>query len=810
MEFWIEEELRGQRDRRHPPRRRAMVGLALAVVAGTAVGICAPVSPMGFWGAGALVLLPLFLWVRHPWSQWPLVLVVFCLVAAHARLSTGGKSALALPAVMGRPMEYVQFVAVALEDAAPRGNDAVFHAQVEGLNRDGAWRRVDDRLRVVLRNGGASARSPRYGERWRLRGIVRPAVPRRSGLFLLPENQAVVDPDRAVFLDAGRGNPLKAWCMRQRRTCRRILGRGLEDFPEERGLLQALLLGYREDLPKTLRQDFAATGTVHIFAISGAHVGMVTLMIAGLLRALGVPLTRWFLFLTPLLILYTLTTGAATSAIRACAMASMMLAAPFLKRRPDAISTLAAAAVAILLVAPSQLGDLGFLLSFTAVAGLLAIQPLMDAGAVRFFRRDDWQLPTEERPRGRRVRETLLYVTRFGLVTVSAWIGTMPLTAYFFNLFSPVALGMNLLVIPSAFAILLTGVMSLLCAPFGSFCSEVFNHSARALASFLAWCIEWAAAMPGGHWFVRAPPAAGVIVWYVVLAAATVMARRIRGALATGLLLLVAMALAWGIRDARRCRVTVLDVGEGNAVLVQAQSARMLVDTGPAFRAEETLRQLRREGVSRLDLLVLTHSDARHIGAAKWLLGQVPIHELGVPAILWPSPLMREILQAAEAAAIPIRRLRAGDGGDLPGDMVWEVLWPPEMLKIACADDAALAMRVARFGVSILLAGDLGGKQEKALAASGRSLAASVLVVGRHGDAGATSEAWLKAVRPKDALLSAGPHSEGRHPDEKTLARFSARGIRIWRTDQQGRIVVELEDRPTRWPESGYGIRGVQ
>ena len=808
MEHWIEEEWQGRGGRR-PPRRRALVGVAIAVVAGTALGICAPVSPMVFWGAGAAGLLPLFLWVRRPAASWPLAGVALCLVAAHAGLETRTRPATSLPAQLARPMEYVQFVAVALEDAAPRGNDAVFRARVEGLNRDGNWVRVADRIRVVLRSAG-SARAPRYGERWRLRGIVRVAVPRRSGLFTLPENQAVVDPDRAVFLDAGRGNPLKAWCMGRRRACRAILSRGLEDFPEERGLLQALLLGYREDLPKALRQDFAATGTVHIFAISGAHVGMVTLMIAGLLRALAVPLTRWFLFLTPLLALYTLTTGAATSAVRACVMAALMLAAPFLRRRPDAVSTLAAAAAGILLAAPAQLGDLGFLLSFTAVAGLLAIQPLLDAGAVRIFRRDDWQLPAEERPRGRWAREGGLRAARFGLVTVSAWIGTMPLTAYFFNLFSPVALGMNLLVIPAAFVILLAGVMSLLCAPFGSFCPEVFNHAARAVASFLTACIEWAAAVPGGHWFVRTPPAGGVVAWYVVLAAATVMARRVRGALAAGFLLLAALALGWGAREARRCRVTVLDVGEGAAALVQARTARVLVDTGPAFHAEETLRQLRGEGVNRLEALVLTHADARHIGAAAWLMGQMPVRELWIPAIWWPSPVMREILREADAAGLPIRRLHAGVAGQWPGGVAWDVAWPPETLDPACADDAALAMRVARYGAAVLLAGDLGGRQEEALAERGGSAAAAVLVVGRHGAADATSAAWLDAVRPKDAVISAGPHSEGRHPDDATLARLAARGIRVWRTDRLGPIAVDFGERPARWPEDGYRIHGVR
>ena len=811
MEPWIEEELRGMECRRRPPRRRAMVGLAFPIIAGTAVGICTPISPMWFWAVGALLVLPLFVWVRKGWSVGPLMLAAFFLMAAHARQSTGSRGATSLAAQMARPMEYVQFAAVALEDASPqaaqpgRAAGATFAAQVEGLNRDGVWRRVDDRIRVVLRGEMPEGRRlPRYGERWRLRGLVRPAVPRRSGLFILPQNQAVVDTDRAFFLDGGQGNRLVAWCMERRRICREILGKGLEDFPDQRGIVQSLMMGYREDLPKALRSDFAATGTVHIFAISGSHVAMVTVLIAGILRALSIPLTWWFPILAPLLMVYTITTGAATSAVRSCVMAVLMLAAPPLKRRPDSISTLFAAAIAILLVVPTQLGDLGFLLSFTAVAGLLAIPPVLDAWTLHLFRRDEWQLPGEEQPVGRRLREAALLSMRYLNVTLGAWIATTPLTAYFFNLFSPVALAMNLLVIPAAFVILLAGVMSLLCAPLGCFFPEVFNHAACAVSSFLTVCIGWAADLPGGHWFVRTPPAAGVIAWYAILAATAVMARRVRGALAAGLALLAALAVGWAAWEASRCRISVLDVGEGNAVLVQAKSARILVDAGPEFCGRETLRLLRAEGVNRIDALILTHSDAQHIGAATGLMAALPIRELWIPAATWPSPRLKDVLRQAETLGIPIRRLRAGDSGDWPGDVFWEIFWPPENLEMACADDAALAMRVARGGVSILLAGDVGAAQEKTMRAAGTSLAAAVLVVSRHGDARATSEAWLDAVRPQEAIVSSGPHADERHLDEVLLERLAARKIRIWRTDRQGTIHVELAKEPARWPRQNY------
>ncbi|MDY0149162.1 MAG: DNA internalization-related competence protein ComEC/Rec2 [Kiritimatiellia bacterium] len=812
MEFWLDNEIPGGGYRLRPPRRRVMVGITMVLVAGTAAGIAASFSALWFLGAGASLLPLLFLWVHHRRSTLPLMVAVFCLVAAHARQSTSPRPALSLGAILAGPIEYVQFVAMATEDALPRSArrgqraSAVVHMRVEGLNRDGRWQRVEDTVRVILRGDPTQRRLPRYGERWRLRGVVRPRVPWRSGLFTLPKNQAIVDQDRFFFLDAGHGHPVKAASLAFRRRARQILSRGLDDFPEERGLLQALLLGYREELSTLLRQDFAVTGTVHIFAISGAHVGMVTMLLMLLLRSLRVPRTQWFWVATPLLITYTVATGAATSAVRACVMAVLLQAAPLFRRKPDAVSILAVAAAAILLAAPGQLGDLGFLLSFTAVASLLAIQPVFDAGALRLFRRDTWQLPREEQPEARHLREVGLLVSRFGSVSVAAWVGTSPLTAFFFNLVSPVALIMNLVVIPSAFVILLAGVLSLVSAPVCAEWSEIFNHAARVWAQGLAGLIRWAASVPGGHWFVRTPPVLGVVMWYGILALSTILARRIKRALPVGLAVLAVLAVGWGVQEAQRCRVSVLDVGEGNAVLVQAQAGRILIDSGPAFCAERTLRQLRAEGVNSLDVLILSHADAAHMGATPFLLSALPVGEVWVPSSVWPSPLMREVLHEAQVQAIPVRRLQAGDSGHWPGQLYWEVLWPPDSLKMARADDAALVMRVARWGVSVLLPSDLGTKHEAVLIRQAASLAASVLLAGRHGDADATSEPWLEAVRPRDVVVSSGPHLDSRHPDREVVARLDARGIRLWRTDEWGAIHIELGAGPARWPHAGYRV----
>ena len=126
---------------------------------------------------------------------------------------------------------------------------------------------------------------------------------------------------------------------------------------------------------------------------------------------------------------------------------------------------------------------------------------------------------------------------------------------------------------------------------------------------------------------------------------------------------------------------------------------------------------------------------------------------------------------------------------------------------MACADDASLVLRVARCGVSVIVAGDLGGEPEQILAHGAASVAGAVLVAGRHGDAEATSFAWLDAVRPKDVLISAGVHSEERHPDADMLARLAERSTGVWRTDRQGKIQVNLSGKPPPWPDHGYRVR---
>lgn len=819
MEWWAEQEEEEFLASQRPPRARPMVGIAVPFMAGIAAGLTLPVPS---WAAAAAALLlagGAFAFLRRGWSAGLLALLLFVLGAGHARLSIEARNGPdALASRIPRRMEYVRFAAVAREDAVRRpprpgrrSGDVCVETDAVALDRDGRWERAAGRIQVVLRGVPDGAPLPLYGERWAFHGLVRPGHGRGG------RTQAVIDADRAVRWDAGHGNPFVRWCMERRRACRRILSAGLDDRPEERAILQALLLGYRADLPETLRDDFRATGTIHVFAISGAHVMVMMVLVDAVLALLGIPRTRWFWAAAPLLAAYTVGTGAAVSAVRACLMAVSAMGALCLRRRGDGTSSLLAAAMLILVFAPDQLFDLGFILSFTAVASLLALVPPMERPVARLFSRDRWRIPADLPWWREAPLAAGAFLRQNAVVSCAAWIGTGPLTAFWFNLFSPIALLVNLAVVPTVLALLALGVASLLGAWTGPAWPELCNRAAAGLAGLLASCIGWASRVPHGHWFVRSPPA--LLVWSgyaVLLAGVWARSRGRRWVLPAALAAVAAAYAAWGALDARRCRVSILDAGESNAVLVQAGPARVLVDTGESFRAWTLLRQLRAQGVNRLDTVVLTHADTAHTGALPYLLDAVPVGAIWLPDPVWPTPAIRDLLARCEnpnpddPALPPLRRLSAGDAGLLPLGVSWEVLWPARNTPMACADDASLVLRVARYGASVLLPSDATPAAERAILDAGRRPDAALLLAADHGSSASTPPWWLDAVSPDAVLVSCGPHSKAYHPDAALLDLLASRNLPVLRTDLSGDLHIDFLPSVPRPPRRGYRLTAAR
>ena len=773
------------------PVRRPFVGFAITLVLGTVAGL-------NGWGSpGVLLLAAAFFlaggWLLHRRMSGTLflhaaVLVLSCL---HAHLAVQSPSARELRSLLARPGEYIDLVGVVASDpvAEPGYREGEtrwrFFVELEGLNRIGDWQRARGDLVCYWRT--TSNARPAYGDRCLFTGLVQepdPARERGRYRFLY---RLTVDNAEYRLLSTGQGRPLMRACYEGRRACARTLSRGLESYPDERGLLQALLLGYRHMLPQRLYRSFASTGTLHIFAISGLHVGVMAYLIIAALRAVGLSRRYWILCLGPLLLLYTLSTGMKASAVRALLMAVAYWMAPLLGRKPDAPTALAMAAILILGYEPVQLADPGFIFSFTIVTGLVVLVPRWMGPARLLVQDDPWRLRRGP-PRMLWFRKILWGVLSLAVVSGAAWICSTPLTARFFNMFSPVALVGNLLVVPLAFVVVFTGCLSVLSGFAVPFLAEVFNHANRFFISLLLSGIEAFRSIPGGHRFVVAPPSWMLAVWYSGLVAMVMLrgrAGRVAAVVAVTLLCLGG-AQRWFDRSVT---MDVLDVGEGQAVLINLPgSGDVLVDAGSRYRVRNVLRHLRAEGVNRLRVLVLTHADADHVGGVLDVMDAVAVDEVWLSPFPGRSTAYVPVIEEAGRRGIPVRKMNAGHSGEWGAHVGWEMLSPYPDGRYRHPRDGTLVLRVARDAWSVLLMGGAGTHVEQGLLAKPCSLAATVLVSGDPARSGRYSDEWLAAVEPDYLVLSVSGRDRGGYLDPSALDRMAKDSIRVLRTDRQGHI----------------------
>ena len=704
-----------------------------------------------------------------------------------------------LSSQMERSREYVELIGVVTdkpmvtEDPQKKIWVRSFPLKLEGLRRAAGWWKVRDTVTVQWPSAQAAMKIE-YGDRWLFHGLLstdenRALLPARIQTYTFHANDG-----QAKFISGGHGHPVVAWCLNMRGKCRRILGLGLEAYPEQAGILRALLLGYREELPEALYRDFSSTGTVHLFAISGAHVMVMSVLLLALLRAIGVSRPHWILWLGPFLVLYTITTGMAPSAVRACIMAIVFWGAGLFGRRPDGLSSLALAALLILGYDPKQLVDLGFIFSFVTVAGLITLYPVMMAPFRETAERDPWALQPDA-PVKRMFRNSLRYLVSLVMVSLTAWLASTPFTARFFNLFSPVALPANIFAVPAASLVMLTGCLALVTGSVFTLAGEIFNHANRVFITILLKIIGAAAAIPGGHFYVRSPGPWFIGAWYALLFLFLLARHTLRRIfLALVFLLAAAVLFPWPMDGATR--IDLLDVGHGQAVLIDAPGDHdLLVDTGPAYKARRVIEHIRRQGINRLEALVLTHADADHIGAAAEILRHCRIGAIWYPGGRAKFTVKGELFEEAAQRGIPLVPRTQGDRGVLSSRVEWEILHPPaEGSTFRKADDGSIVLRITRDAGSILIMGGGNGTAESSILEARIEPAAAILIAGDQASSNTCSEAWIDAVNPSHVLVSAGPNLEGL-PSVHTLERLERRHLPVLRTDMEGTIRIVFPKR---------------
>ncbi|MFT5240566.1 MAG: ComEC/Rec2-related protein [Kiritimatiellia bacterium] len=511
--------------------RRPLVGIVLVMLLGTLAGLLWPVTERH---ATHLLAAAAVLWcvclacsirststrVRRLTGSLSIALALGLLAGVHASLWATAQHDPGMEGYLERKVEIIGIVASDPQRYSNPGGAVEqwrFDIGVESIRCVGeAWTPTHERVDVLWFNR-VDGRPPVYGQRVSILDAklrARTYKKRHGTRFRIATGSG-----GTVVLGEKLGSPWRDWCFRMRSKSAAHLTAGVSDFPREVGLMHALLLGYRASLDKVIRDMAAATGTVHIFAISGLHVGIVVGLIVFVLNACRIPRTHWIWVLLPVLTAYTMMTGARASAVRACIMAIIYFAASGVGRRADVPSAVAAAALAIVLWEPGQLLDMGFIFSFTVVVGLIVFCPIFWQWLAPWTGRDALRAPVLEGA-GDRVAVTVRqYVAGLFTVSLAAWLISTPLTAHFFGRITPIGLLGNLFVIPVTFLLVLSGATSMLLGALLPWVGEIFNHTSLALAKLLIELLDIMVLVPFGQFEVAPWPLWSVGLAYVVLAA---------------------------------------------------------------------------------------------------------------------------------------------------------------------------------------------------------------------------------------------------------------------------------------------------
>jgi competence protein ComEC len=561
---------------------------------------------------------------------------------------------------------------------------------------------------------------------------------------------------------------------RIRRTAEQGVSAGLP--PPQAALARGMVLGQDDALDEETREAFRASGLSHVLAASGQNVALLAVLAAALVMVLGGGRRLRLVAALALVALYVPLAGAGPSIQRAGVMGGAALVAGLAGRPASRVYALLLAAAVTLALNPRAAGDPGWQLSFAAVVAIAVLVPRLKAA--RAMRR----LPGP--------------VADGAAMTIAATLGTAPLLALHFERLSLAALPANLVAMPAVAPVVWLGTLAGALAqlgPPGAAVASAVNAVAALPLGFVGFVASTAAHLP----HASVPLALGVpaaIGAYVVIAAA-VASRRARAAL-TGAAIALVLGTAALTATARapappaEPTVSFLDVGQGDATLFQDGDAAILVDTGPPDGP--IVERLRAAGVRRLDLLVLTHGEIDHAGAADRVLRAFPAAAVLDGTATAPAGDQPAIETAiADSGA---QRLTPAAGQRLRvGALDLRVLWPPAEPPSPGGppNDRAVVLLVRRGPASLLLTADA----ESPVTAPLGLPPVDVLKVAHHGSADPGLPALLDRLRPSIAAIEVGAGNSYGHPAPETLAALRGAHVpRVVRTDRDGTVRLTLDD----------------
>ena len=804
---------------------------ALALTAGAAVGIVVETP----WRNLPWLLVPLFVvasvgWCgRHQLLTWTTtVAALTCcgfLLGSHAR-----QDSIETPLRLALDREFHGFRVGAAdlpennrpiptrllltEDASVEDNFATLRARILAIRPDDVW--VPAAGGAVLSVSGSESQT--LFTQWRRSRILEaPVTFRRPARFL---NDGVPDFERDAALDGisllgtiksgllvdvvHRATTIGELAAEIRAYVRGVVADRVGPHSAlSAAIVDAVLIGDRSGLPDDIRSRLQIAGTYHVVAISGGNVAILAAVMIVAFVPFGIAKRPVAALTLVGLVAYALVVTSGPSVWRATLVAVAYLVARLFDHRMTPSQACALAGALLAVAEPLDVRNAGFLLTFGATAALLIA---VSHGTTR----GDNGVGIKRRP-------WVAWLSASVGASAAVEIVLLPVMAETFSRVTAAGLVLNIVAVPAMAAVQIAGLAVVL-APMA-----LLSAAAGWVAHLGAMAIlDSARLVDIAPWLaIRVPPPSASIVsiYYAGLAVALWSARRFTRIAGFVAVVACAMAIVTGSvarQDIRGLRLTMFDVGQGDALMLQVRESNvrgaggrntgpraLMVDTGGSpfggsFDIGSRVLEpaLWARGVSALDALLLTHGDPDHIGGALPLIEDLNPRQLweGVPVPRASS--LRSVLARASASGIVIEQRRDGEEFRL-GDARVLVLHPPppDWERQRVRNDDSVVLEVVYRDVALLLTGDIGADVERAIVPRLVPAKTRVLKVAHHGSRTSTSPELLEAWRPQIALISCGRGNPFGHPAPDVIARLEESGARIYRTDLDGEITVDTDGR---------------
>jgi competence protein ComEC len=672
--------------------------------------------------------------------------------------------------------------------------------------------RVGENHRLLILLYPSKSESPtkgiKFGEQIELSGIIKPFPFQRNpgefdyGKYLeLNQIQGIVSAkgmNNLKIIGSCGSNSIQSWTYSIQHALYRILDS--LHTPRHAGFLKGIIFGYRAEISEDVKQSFIDTGTIHILAVSGSNVAFVAFMffaVFGFFRLSRRTVGGITIFG---LIVYMLITGASPSVVRATIMAIVILCGTLFERKTDIYNSISVAALVLLIWDTNVLFDIGFQLSFSAVISIVFFYPRLE-------------MLIKKIPERFEEIKGIDVVLKLFAVSLTAQLGTIPFTAYYFGRISIVSLIANLLVVPISGLNTFIGFAEVLFYYISPWLAGLYASANDFMIWFLLGFVKQSANVPYAYLEIGQLNVTAILGYYLILIGLFyINLARVRVWLIIMALMFCNYLIYSAIWNKNHpdLAVTMLDIGQGDAILTEFPNGnKLLIDTGPAspsFDAGEkiVIPFLKRYGITEITYLLITHPHSDHLGGAKSIIKSIQVDTLLMAHFSKDNSQFNELLRVALARKTAIKNVGCGDQIQIDENARVYVLFPSMTISNERnANNSSVVLKIIYGISSILLEGDAEIPVEnKMVSRYDEFLSSNILKAGHHGSITSTSEEFLNNVHPQIVLISVGNQNKFRHPSPSTINRLAAHSVKIERTDKSGAVIYQTDG--SRWTKRDW------